>query len=387
MGKGPLEGIRVLDVASAVAGPWASTQLADAGADVIFIEKVDTPDVMRMSGAAAGDQTGAWVAMHRNKRAMALNLRDERARAVVHQLAVQTDIFIQNYRPGVADRLGIGYDDLSAINPDIIYVSISGVGATGPDSDQPVYDPIIQALAGMTEAQGGDHMKTVVADKTTAMTAANAALAALVARANGAGGQHVELNLLDSMLNWAWLDCYWNLAMPDAPPVPTYSDWYVPYDTSDGQIAAIWTSLQQYASAARAVGRADLVDDPRFATRALRLQNADAQRAEFTAALAKMTTTEAIESLKAHDVPCAPVLSREQVIDHPQVVHNGTIIEMENPNGGRSRTIRPPARFAKTPTEVSSHAPGWSEHTDEILAELGLDAATIESYRTGGVTR
>lgn len=387
MGKGPLQGIRVLDVASAVAGPWASTQLADAGADVIFIEKVDTPDVMRMSGAAEGDQTGSWVAMHRNKRAMALNLRDDRGRQVIHELAADTDVFIQNYRPGVADRLGIGYADLSAINPDIIYISISGVGPTGPYSDRPVYDPIIQALSGITEAQGGDHMKTVVADKTTAMTAANAALAALVARGNGAGGQHVELNLLDSMLNWAWLDCYWNLAMPDAPPVPTYSDWYTPYDTSDGQIAAVWTSFQQYVSAARAVNREDLVDDPRFATRALRLQNADAQRAEFSSALAKMTTAEAVESLIAHDVPCAPVLSREQVIDDPQVAHNGTIIEMENPNGGRSRTIRPPARFAKTPTEVSSHAPGWSQHTDDILTELGYDPATIAAYRETGVTR
>ncbi len=387
MGKGPLKGIRVLDVASAVAGPWASTQLADAGADVIFVEKVDTPDVMRMSGAAEGDQSGPWVAMHRNKRAMALNLRDERGRQIIHQLAADADVFIQNYRPGVADRLGIGYDDLSAINPDIIYISISGVGPTGPYSTQRVYDPIIQALSGIIEAQGGDHMKTVVADKTTAMTAANAALAALVARGNGAGGQHVELNLLDSTLNWVWLDLYWNLAMPDAPPVPTYSDWYVPYNTSDGQITAVWTNHHQYVSAARAVNREDLVDDPRFASRELRLKNSAAQRTEFTAALAVMTTHDALTALKAGDVPCAPVLSREQVLDDPQVAHNGTIIEMENPNGGRSRTIRPPAHFAKTPTEVSSHAPGWGEHTDEILSELGYDTATMDAYRDEGVTR
>jgi crotonobetainyl-CoA:carnitine CoA-transferase CaiB-like acyl-CoA transferase len=361
--------------------------LSDAGADVIFIERVDNPDVMRLTGAATGDQSGSWVAMHRNKRGMALNLQDPRGRDVVRQLAEDTDVFIQNYRPGVADRLGIGYDDLSAVNPDLIYVSISGFGATGPYSDQPVYDPIIQALSGMTEAQGGDHVKSVVVDKITAMTAANAALAALVARGNGAGGQHVELNLLGSMLNWAWLDLYWNIAMPDAPPVPTYSDWYAPYNTADGQIAAVWTNFRQYVSAARAVGREDLVDDPRFATRASRLQNADAQRAEFSAALAKMTSAEALTALREADVPCAPVLSRHEVVTDPQVVHSGIIIETENPNGGRSRTIRPPAQYAKTPTEVSSHAPGWSEHTDEILVELGYDPAAIATYRAEGVTR
>ena len=191
-GTGPLAGIKVVDVSSAVAGPWASSWLAEQGADVIFIEKVGVPDVMRMTGAVNGDQSGCWVSMHRNKRGMDLDIRDEAGREILMKLVVEADVFIQNFRPGVVERLAIDYSNLSKINPDLVYLSVSGFGADGPYADRPVYDPIIQAMSGMTEAQNGTYVKAVVADKTTAMAGANAVLAALVARANGAGGQHVN---------------------------------------------------------------------------------------------------------------------------------------------------------------------------------------------------
>ncbi len=385
MGTGPLAGIKVVDVSGAVAGPWASTQLAEQGADVVLVEKVGVPDVMRLTGAVIGDQSGTWVQLHRNKRGIDIDVRQPEGRDILIALVDEADVFIQNFRPGVVERLGIGYDDLSARNPELVYLSVSGFGPDGPYADQPVYDPIIQARTGMAEAQNGDYVKAVVADKTAAMTGANAVLAALVARAGGAGGQHIEVNLLDSMVSWLFVESFWNLTAPEAEPTPTYSEWYRPWDCADGQIAANWTNFRQYQGACRAVGRPDLADDPRFTSREARLKNSQAQRDEFGAALATMTVAEALAALKEADVPSAPVLSREQLLDDPQVAHNRTIIESTHPTAGRIRTARPPARFSKTPTAIERHAPGKGEHTDEILGELGHDAAAIARLREAGI--
>ncbi|WP_428121006.1 CaiB/BaiF CoA transferase family protein [Candidatus Poriferisodalis sp.] len=385
MGTGPLEGITVVDVSSAVAGAWVSSHLAEMGADVVLIEKVGTPDVMRLTGAIIGDQSGCWVQMHRNKRGMDLDIRDPRGHEILMQLVERADVFVQNFRPGVAERLRIAWDDLSEINPELVYLSVSGFGPDGPYAHRPVYDPIIQSLTGMAEAQNGDFVKAVVADKTAAMTGANAVLGALLARANGAGGQHIEVNLLDSMLSWMWLEVFWNESVPDAQPTPTYSEWYSPWKTADGWVAANWVNMGQYARACAALGAPHLADDPRFATRAARLQNSDAQREEFAKLLVELTTAEALEALEAADVPCAPVLDRSEIFDDPQVRHNGTIVEHEHPTAGHIRTTRFPARFSKTPTQLERLAPGKGEHTDEVLAELGCSTDAIAALRADGI--
>ena len=379
--QGPLAGIKVVDVSSAVAGPWVSSWLAELGAEVIFVEKVGVPDVMRMTGAISGDQSGCWVHMHRNKRGMDLNLRSESGRDILLKLVAEADVFVQNFRPGVAHRLQIDYPALSAINPDLVYLSVSGFGQDGPYADRPVYDPIIQALSGMTEAQNGTYVKAVVADKTTAMAGANAVLAALVARSNGAGGQHIELALLDAMLHWMWLEVFWNESLPESDPAPTYSEWYEPWDTADGQIAANWVNFEQYKGACQALGKPELADDSRFATRDARLQNADAQRSEFAAILKTMFTDDALSALEAADVPCARVVSRQEVFDDPQVLHNDIIISEMHPTAGKIRTIRPPANFSKTPTALTRHSPGKGEHTNEILSQLGFNPSQIGELR------
>lgn len=378
---GPLAGIKVVDVSSAVAGPWVSSWLAELGAEVIFIEKVGVPDVMRMTGAIKGDQSGSWVHLHRNKRGMDLDIRTDAGRNILTKLISEADVFIQNFRPGVASRIQIDYPALSAVNPELVYLSVSGFGANGPYADKPVYDPIIQALSGMTEAQNGTYVKAVVADKTTAMAGANAVLAALVARSNGAGGQHIELALLDAMLHWMWVEVFWNESLPDGEPAPTYSEWYEPWDTADGQIAANWVNFEQYKGACEALGRSDLASDPRFATRDARLQNADAQRSEFAESLKTMLTKEALAALEAADVPCARVVSRQEVFQDPQVLHNDIIVSETHPTAGRIRTAKPPAKFSKTPTALIRHAPGKGEHTNEILGELGFDSNEIDKLR------
>ncbi|HAX04132.1 MAG TPA: hypothetical protein DCX77_00510 [Acidimicrobiaceae bacterium] len=378
---GPLAGITVVDVSSAVAGPWVSSWLAELGAEVIFIEKVGVPDVMRMTGAISGDQSGCWVHLHRNKRGMDLDVRSEAGRDILMKLVSKADVFIQNFRPGVVQRLQIDYPALSAINPELVYLSVSGFGPDGPYADRPVYDPIIQALSGMTEAQNGTYVKAVVADKTTAMAGTNAVLAALVARSNGAGGQHIELALLDAMLHWMWVEVFWNESLPDGDPAPTYSEWYEPWDTADGQIAANWVNFDQYKGACEALGRPELANDPRFATRDARLQNADAQRSEFAATLETMLTDDALLALEAADVPCARVVSRQEVFEDPQVLHNDIIISETHPTAGQIRTAKPPAKFSKTPTALTRHAPGKGEHTDEILRQLGLESSEIDELR------
>ena len=382
---GPLAGITVVDVSSAVAGPWVSSWLAELGAEVIFIEKVGVPDVMRMTGAISGDQSGSWVHLHRNKRGMDLDIRSETGRDILLKLLAQADVFIQNFRPGVVQRLQIDYPALSALNPELVYLSVSGFGPDGPYADRPVYDPIIQALSGMAEAQNGTYVKAVVADKTTAMAGTNAVLAALVARSNGAGGQHIELALLDAMLHWMWVEVFWNESLPDGEPAPTYSEWYEPWNTVDGQIAANWVNFEQYKGACHALGRPELADDPRFATRDARLQNADAQRSEFAATLETMLTDDALSALEAADVPCARVVSRQEVFQDPQVLHNDIIISETHPTAGQIRTAKPPAKFSKTPTALTRHAPGKGEHTDEILRELGLSSSEIDELRNHNI--
>ena len=381
---GPLVGLKVLDASAVVAGPWASTQLADLGADVIFVERVDGADTMRLTGPVNGEQSGCWVAMHRNKRSLALNLRDAQAIEILKKLAAESDIFLQNFRPGVADRLGIGYDDLKAVNPNLIYISISGFGPTGPYANQPVYHPIVQGLSGAAFAQGGDFFKSIIVDKTTAMTTATAALAAVIARSNGAGGQHIQISLLESILAWLWPDVYWNHALPDSEPVPTYSIWYSPYNTADGQISAVWVSYKQFQSAARALGRPDLAVDERFASREGRLRHSLLMRAEFGAALKGLTTEQALAALRTADVPSAPVLALDDVFDDPQVIHTGIIVEEQHPTAGRIVTTRPPAHFSETPTAITRPAPDRGQHSEEILSALGFDAADIAEMREAG---
>ncbi len=384
---GPLTGIKVVDVSGVLAGPWASTMMADLGADVILIERVDGPDAMRLTGPVSGDQSGMWVSMNRNKRGIALNLRDGRGVDLVKRLVARADVFVQNFRPGVAERLGVGYNALAAVNPELIYLSISGFGPTGPYAGQPVYDPIVQSIAGMAHAQGGDLVKSVMADKITAMTAANATLGALVGRGRGAGGQHVEISMLEAQMAWMWPDIYWNEAMPDEEPVPTYSVWYSPYDTRDGQVCAVWVSYRQFQSAARALGRPDVADDPRFATREGRLKHSLEMRALFGDALSAFTTEDALAALQSADVPSAPVLDRAAAIVDPQVQHLDLLVESEHPVAGHTVTARPPARYSATPTGLRAHAPSWGEHTDQVLAELGLDPAAIAALREDAVVR
>jgi crotonobetainyl-CoA:carnitine CoA-transferase CaiB-like acyl-CoA transferase len=384
---GPLDGIRVLEATQMVSGPLGAMLLADMGADVIKLEQPDGGDRMRYLGHRKGAISAVWANSNRGKRTMAIDLTHTAAQRVVHELAITSDVFIQNFRPGVADRLGIGEAALRARNPELIYVSISGFGDSGPYADQKVYDYVVQALSGMASLQGGSGeptlLRNIVIDKVTAYTVANAVLAALVARSAGAGGQHITINMLDTALAFLWPDGMMQHTFlgEGITPGPAMADGYDVYPTADGHIAALPTSERQFSALCRALSKPEWLEDERYATLAARNIRVDEVRALIGAEMRKYSSADVLALMHAQDVPGAAVNHVHNVHLDPQVKHNGSLIERDHPYVGLMREPRPAAVFSETPTALGRHAPKLDEHTDEILRELGIDDATIAELR------
>ncbi|MFN0091214.1 MAG: CaiB/BaiF CoA transferase family protein [Acidimicrobiales bacterium] len=392
---GALHGIRVIDLSAVVSGPFGTAMLADQGADVITIEMCDSPDIIRSAGAIGEGTEGVsalWAAQNRNKRAIALNLKDERGKAVLLDLVKGADVVVQNFRPGVVERMGLGYDVLSAVNPDIVMCSISGFGSSGPYSHRPAFDPIIQSVAGYPVIQADMDgtprlVKTIVADKVTSLNVAQAVCAALVARANGHGGQHVEVAMIDAAIHFLWLDGLWNYTYLDHDStVPDLNLVYHLYRTKDG-----WAMVYPIAkpahwhNALEALGRLDLETDPRFDQLHKRSANMAIINAELSAEVAKYTTAEIVKIMDEADVPVSPVNTRLEMIEDAHVQHREIVVETVHPSAGRIRSARSAALFSKTPSSLRRHAPRHGEHTDEVLAELGRTPEEIAELRAAGV--
>jgi crotonobetainyl-CoA:carnitine CoA-transferase CaiB-like acyl-CoA transferase len=296
---------------------------------------------------------------------------------------------VQNFRPGAVDRLGLGFEALHAINPRLIYASISGVGETGPYAAQRVYDPVIQSLSGLADVQTDETgrprmVRTIIADKTTAAFAAQAICAALFARERIGEGQHIRLAMLDAMIAFLWPEAMADHAIPGRPKPSGPPRPDLIYRTGDGFITAGTVSNAEWRGLCVALGRPELIDDPRFRSPSARSANAADRIAIVGAALASRPTGEWLTLLAANDVPCAPVLRREQVLNDPQVVHNRLIETIEQPGLGRIRQSRPAARFEGTPAEIQGPAPRLGEHTEQILAEIGLARSEIASMIASG---
>ena len=395
--RGPLSGIRIIDLSAVVSGPFGTAILADQGADVITVEQVRQPDVVRFSGpvAPSADQVSAyWASMNRNKRGIALDLKHADGKDILTQLVAKADVVVQNFRPGTLDRLGLGWDVLSQINPQLIMCSVNAYGADGPYADRPAFDPILQAVSGYASVQGENGvpklMRTIVCDKVTSLNVAQAVCAALVARSLGAGGQHVEVAMLDVALHFLWPDAMWNNTYLDHPSdMPELASIYHLQRTSDGWIIVYSLATNaHWQSMCEVFGRADLVDDPRFVDLQARVRNGNATNAAIETETVRYTTAELVERLAAAGVPVAPVHDRESVINDPQVRHRELVVETVHPSAGRVRSVRPPVRFAKTPSGLHRHAPRFGEHTDEVLTEiLGVEAERLTALRAEGAIR
>jgi crotonobetainyl-CoA:carnitine CoA-transferase CaiB-like acyl-CoA transferase len=388
----PLSGIRIIEVTTNASGPMATGLLADQGADVIRLETIGAGDPSRHVGGVRGGVTAYNAYLNRNKRSMAVDLKHPALQAPLRRLIASADVFVQNSRPGALDRSGLGYAALQAEFPDLIYVSISGFGATGPAAHQRVYDPVIQSVAGFAAAQSKDGVpelvKTIASDKVAALTAAQAITAALFARARGAArGQHVELSMLDASLAFLWPETYWNHAFvgdEGFTPKPLISSFYRLLPTLDGYVTMIVVGDDEFKGACDGLDLPALFHDPRFPTLSDRFARYEALFEQFEVGTRRLSTAEVVQRMDANGVPCAKVNSFDEVITDPRVTHDASLIEYEHPRGGRLRQARPAAIFDGERLGVRRPAPALGEHTDEMLASVGCSATEIAALRAGG---
>jgi crotonobetainyl-CoA:carnitine CoA-transferase CaiB-like acyl-CoA transferase len=394
---GPLAGIRVLDLTSVVSGPLATMFLADQGAEVIKIEPLggDITRRSRQSISASGEFSALFVSSNRGKRSLALDLKRPEAAKIMRKLIASSDVLVQNFRPGTMERLGFGEPALRDLNPRLIYVSISGVGESGPYARKRVYDPIIQGLSGFADLQADPKtrrpqmIRTIVADKTTAIFAAQAVTAALFARERTGEGQHIRLAMLDTMIAYLWPEAmtqYTVVGREATTADPTARPDLI-FETADGYITVGTISDSEWQGFCAASGRPGLAEDPRFNTPGGRAVNATERILLMAEIIKKRPTAEWLQRLDANDVPSAPVLRRNEVIANEQVLARELIVELDHPDIGLVRQPKPAARFDRTPARIQGPAPRIGEHSAAILAEFGFEAAEIERLATEKIVR
>ena len=388
--SGPLAGIRVVDITNVVAGPSAAAQLADQGADVIKVEP-PTGDLIRKSAGSSDGLPPMFITCNRGKRSLAIDLKRDEAKDILWRLLERADVFIQNLRPGVMERLGFAEPQVRDRNPGLIYVSISGFGDSGPYAGKRVYDPLVQAMSGFADLQGDDPdgrpqmIRTVIADKTTAVYAAQAATAALFHRERTGIGQHVRVAMLDAMISMLWAEGmgpFTVIAEGGTVPPPSHDRIF---QTLDGYITAGTVSDSEWQGLCKALDRPEWLHDPRFATQADRVRNKDARYALMAKALLAGTSAAWIEALDRNDVPCAPVLRRGAMFEHPQILHNQIVHEIDQPSVGRIRQARPAARFERSPAHDPRPAPRLGEHGLAVLRELGYSESKIRTLAKRGI--
>jgi crotonobetainyl-CoA:carnitine CoA-transferase CaiB-like acyl-CoA transferase len=394
---GPLSGVKILDLSSVVAGPLSTTHLADQGADVIKIEPLggDINRRSRQKVSSNGEFSALFISTNRGKRSMALDLKSPEAQMIVRKLVERMDVLVQNFRPGAMERIGLAEPALRKINPRLIYVSISGVGDSGPYAKKRIYDPMIQALSGLADIQADQRtqrpqmIRTILADKTTAIYAAQAVTAALYAREKTGRGQHVRISLLSTMIAHLWPEGMmpYTVVGLENSGLSTNSGPDLIFATSDGYITVGTISDSEWQGFCAAVEQPQLASDERFSTAELRSRNAIERITLMGTLLKAYSSVEALARLDAADVPCAPVLRRKDILDNEQVVAMRLIGELEQPTVGRVRQPRPAARFDDTALGEARPAPRIGQHSGEILAGLGFDQDSIEGLKNQKVVR
>ncbi len=386
----PLAGIRIVDLSQIVSGPMAATLLADQGADII---KVETPggDPVRGLGPRKGDLSAMFIAVNRGKRGLAIDLKTASGRSILERLVRRADVLIENFRPGTMERLGFGEAHCRALNPRLIFASITGFGPDGPYRNIRVYDPVVQAVSGIAATQvDGDGkpslVRTLVADKVTALLAAQAITAALFHRERTGVAQRVDIAMLDAAIAFNWPEGMFNHSfLDDAPPqAPEYGALTRLWAAKDGQVAIGALQTVEFVALAKSVGRDDLAADPRFATSAGRM----AHQSEWAPQLAAEFARRDIDTLMAGFIREGAVGGRvnacASVHEDAQVRHNGSIVEIDHGQIGRVRGPRHAARFSASPVVAPGAAPQLGEHSAIILAELGFSEEEIRAFIAGG---
>jgi CoA:oxalate CoA-transferase len=393
-----LEGIKVLDLTNVLAGPFATVQLALLGADVIKIENPDAGDLARKLGnvPALNQQLmgTSFLAQNANKKSMTLNLKFDEGKEIFKKLVKTGDIIVENYRPGVMDRLGLSYKNLSEINPGIIYCAISGFGQTGPDAFKPAYDQIIQGLSGVMAINGDQRLNPLrcgfpVCDTVGGLNAAFAIMAALYYRQKTGEGQFIDIAMLDSIMPlMGWVAA--NLLIGHQHPILLGNDNFTAapsgtFVTKDGYINIAANQKEQWETLCHLLGVPELIEDPRFKERDTRKANRFELTPLIEAKLKEQTTAYWVTMLNKKGVPSGEILSLEGALTQPQIKHRETIQNVDVPDIGEVKLFNLTAKFDKTPASIDAPPPHLSEHTEEILTQLGYTQEELKLFREKGI--
>jgi crotonobetainyl-CoA:carnitine CoA-transferase CaiB-like acyl-CoA transferase len=391
---GPLDGIRVIDITTVLLGPYGTQILGDMGADVIKVEAPPTGDIARNMGTVRhAGMGGIYLNANRNKRSLALDLKQEAAKEVLRRLIPTADVLVHNMRPQAIERLGFGYEDVSAIKPDIIYVGAYGFGRDGPYSAKPAYDDAIQAASGLAslfKRQDGQarYVPAAIADKIVGLTLSQAVAMALVYKARTGMGQFVEVPMLETLVSFNLVEHLNGCAYQ--PPIGTLGYQRVitpsrrPFPTRDGYVCILPYSDKQWRNFFTMVGCPELMDDPRYATYTARIQSIDDLYGFIASVTPKKTTAEWVVLCEQGHIPCMPVVDIEDLMEDEHLKAVGMFETHHHPSEGDTILVRSPVKFSKSPGAIRSHAPRFGEHGAEILRELGYDDATIAKIAASG---
>ncbi|MGM0659763.1 MAG: CaiB/BaiF CoA transferase family protein [Pseudomonadota bacterium] len=392
--SGPLAGMKVIELAHIMAGPVCGLMLADMGADVIKVEKPDGDDSRRFVPPAIGGESAAYMMMNRNKRGVALNLKDAGGVAALHRLLAEADVVIENYRMGTMERLGLGYEDLRAINPRLIYCEISGFGRTGPYAERGGFDLIAQGMSGLMsitgEGPGRPPVKTgaPVSDITAGIVAAMGVSAAYARMLQTGQGQKVDTSLFEAAIT----QTYWQSAIAFATgvaPGPMGSAHplngpYQAFETADGWINVGAANQRNWLRFLDVIGAPELNDDPRFASNHDRMQHLAELEEILNGYLRQNPSAVWLERMEHAGLPAGPVLDILEMQADPQAQARDMILEVDHPVAGRVRTLGHPVKFSETPASLRRAAPVLGQHSREVLQEAGYDAAQIEAMIAAG---
>ncbi|MCP1314499.1 MULTISPECIES: CaiB/BaiF CoA-transferase family protein [unclassified Halomonas] len=389
-----LDNLKILDVSQIMAGPYCTMVLADMGAEVIKVEKLNGGDDSRQMGPYVNGESTCFSQINRNKKSISLNLKEARGREIFYELAASADVIVENYRPGVTQSLAIDYDTIKAINPAIVYCSISGYGQTGPYSHKGGFDLVAQGMTGlmsMTGEPGRRPLKTGIAvyDIGAGITAVYSILAAYIHRMNTGEGQHIDIAITECGLPWFT----WEAAAYFAEnTVPAPTGWrhrvsapYQAVKASDGYLMLGCANQRTWERFCTDVlGEPGLMQDARFLTNFDRGQHVDELEALLEDLMASRTVDEWLILCDGAGVPAGPINDFAQALSDEHYLARGMVQEMEHPVIGRMKTIGFPSKFSRTPSTIHAPAPLFAQHTDEVLATLGIERAEIDALREAG---